>query len=154
MFSKEENKQIKVDFYTQLGQKLKDHYPLSGEKVKWLNFKTGVKGINVKLDFSKREGKFWIEFNHQDEFVRDLFFDQMEEFKTILHAEMPEEGIWFRETFNDYGEPYAKIEWTLEKVSMYKKDTWEEAHKFFSQLLIGFDSFWSDVKSVFIDLNK
>lgn len=153
MFSKEENKQIKVDFYTQLGKKMKMNIPLSGEKVKWMNFRTGIKDIYIKVEITKRQAFALIEFKHQEDSIRELFYDQLEEFKVILNSTMPSEGVWFREFFNDYGDPYSKVEWVLEDVSIFKKETWETAHNFLSEHLIALDEFWADVKPVFKDLN-
>lgn len=155
MYSKEEHRQINIDFYSTLGGLMKEDIPLSGEKVKWTNFKTGIKGIYFKLDADKRSCRLMIEIKNDDESIRHLFYDQFEEFKVVLEDTMQEEGIWFRDFYNDYGEVSSKIEWVLnDGISKLRRDTWPEMHDYLRARLITLDEFWSDVKDVFVELSK
>ncbi len=155
MYSKEQHRQINIDFYTTLGTMMKDDIPLSGEKVKWTNYRTGVKGIYFKLDADKRSCRLIIEIRTDDESIRHLFFEQFEEFKVVLEDQIQEEGIWFEDFYDDYGDVTSKIEWVLnEGVSKLKRDTWEDMHTYLRARLVGLDEFWADVKDVFVELNK
>ncbi|MGB0868953.1 MAG: DUF4268 domain-containing protein [Flavobacteriales bacterium] len=155
MYSKEEHRQINIDFYTQLGELMKEDIPVSGDKVKWTNFRTGIKGLYFKLDADKRTCRLIIEIKNDDDSIRHLFYDQFEEFKVVLEETIQEEGIWFRDYYNDYGEVSSKIEWVIdEKVSKLKRETWGTMHNYLRDRLIGLDEFWGDVKDVFIELSK
>ena len=153
--AKKQNRQINIDFYTRLGALMKEDIPLSGEKIKWTNYKTGIKGIYFKLDADKRSCRLMIEIKNDDESIRHLFYEQFEEFKVVLEDSIQEEGIWFRDHFNDYGEPSSRIEWVLDEgVSKFRENTWETMHQYLRDRFVGLDEFWSDVKEIFIELSK
>lgn len=152
MFSKEENKQIKVDFYTALGVRMKRHIALSGEKIKWVNYKTGIKGLAFKMEIDKRIARLFVEIKHSDTDIQDLVYQQFEEYKVVLEQAMPSDTIWFSEDYNILGEKIAKIEWQQEAVSIYKKDTWGTAFDFYEAHWLTLDDFWADIKPIFEDL--
>ena len=76
MYSKEEAAQLKQTFWTALGQYMAPIASADGEKVTWLNYKTGEKGIQFKMAADNKKAAIAIELSHSDGGIRQLYFEQ------------------------------------------------------------------------------
>lgn len=146
MFSKEEGSNLKRKFWTSYGQYMKPILSSEGERVNWVNYKTGVKNIFFKLDAEQKYATVTILINHSDIGIRTLFYEQFLEFKSLLENYLGEK--WECINITDG----LSIQCTLDKVSIYDEQQWPEIISFFKQRMIALDEFWNDVKSVFLDL--
>jgi hypothetical protein len=50
MFSKQETAQLRKEFWTVFGQYMSPILSAAGEKISWINYKTGVKGVQFKME--------------------------------------------------------------------------------------------------------
>ena len=55
-----------------------------GEKINWINYKTGVKGIQFKMNAKGNKAQISIEINHPDLIHQELIFEKFGELKKIL----------------------------------------------------------------------
>ena len=49
MFSKQHASQLRKEFWTVFGQYMSPINSYEGEKINWINYKTGVKGLQFKM---------------------------------------------------------------------------------------------------------
>ena len=151
MFTKEQVKQFNKEFWTAFGVVMKPHYSASGFKINWINYKTGVKDIVFKMDATTKTVSIAIQFKHKDEGIRALYWEQLEEFKTLFHSTMDEEWIWDDSLFDKYGSSYSSV--SIEnKGNIYDKDQWQDMFAFLKVRLIKLDEFWDDAKEMFKSL--
>lgn len=148
MYSKEETKQIKQEFWTAFGIVMKPHFSTSGFKINWINYKTGVRNISFKMEASNKQVSISIKLDHKDEGIRDLYYEQFIEFKTLLHTILEEEWEWNRVAYDLYSRECSSIS-IAEKGNIFDKDQWQDMFAFLKQRMIRLDAFWDDAKEIF-----
>ena len=146
MYSKEEVTQLRKAFWTTLGQYLRPIPGSEGEKVNWINYRTGFKGLNFRMDANKKEAFIGIVLNQSDADLRTLFYEQLLELRSVLHAELGEEWIWEQEACNAQGQPISQVYQMLPAVSIFQKSDWPQLISFFKPRIIALDEFWSTAK--------
>ncbi len=152
MFSREEAARLRQQFWISFGQYMKPILGAEGLPVNWVNYKTGVKQVFFRMDAEKKSASIAIEIAHQDAGLRELFFEQFQEFKLLLEGVLDEQWDWQLSTTNSYDKQVARIERVLPNVSVYNQQQWPAIIAFLKPRIIALDEFWTDVKPVFEDL--
>lgn len=152
MFSKEEATRLRQQFWISFGQYMKPIVGAEGLPVNWVNYKTGVKNIFFRMDAEKKHASIAIEIAHPDEGIRELFFEQFQEFKLLLENALNEQWDWQASVANSYDKQVARIEMVLPNVSVYNQQQWPDLIAFLKPRIIALDEFWTDVRAVFEDL--
>lgn len=149
MYSKEEAFQIRKKFWTSFGQYMKLQPSASGEKVNWINYKTGIKDLYFKTDVDNKSARIAIEMTQKDHEMQELMVEQFEEFQSLFESEMGDDWIWYKSFFDESGREISKIELRLENVSVFRENNWQEIINFLKNNLLKLDKFWQDVKYSF-----
>lgn len=152
MFSKEEAAALRREFWTGLGHYLSPVLSSEGLKVNWLNYKTGVKNVYFRPDADRKNASIAIEITHEDAGIRELYFEQFLELRTILQLNQGEEWIWELNYRDQFGKEISRIHTEISGVSIYNRDTWPNIISFIKPRIIALDEFWNDVKLVFDSL--
>ncbi|MEL6970933.1 MAG: DUF4268 domain-containing protein [Bacteroidota bacterium] len=149
MFSREEASQIRRKFWTNFGQYMRPIPSATGMRVNWINYKTGYKGLNFKMEVDKRRAWIGIQLSQKDADLRDLFYEQLLELRSFLHGTLEEEWEWEQHTTNSLGQPIALVSTTLENVNIFRESDWPAIISFLKPRLIALDEFWSMAKDHF-----
>jgi len=152
MYSRDEAARLRQQFWISFGQYMKPVPSASGYPVNWINYKTGVKNIFFKMDVDTKKATISIQLAHPDAGVRELVFNQFEEFKLMFRNTVAEEWDWLQDTTDEYGKTVSQIAITLENVNIYNQQHWPGLISFFKPRIIALDEFWDNVKPVFEDL--
>jgi hypothetical protein len=152
MYSKQEAAQLKQEFWTAFGQYMAPVLSAEGEKVNWINYKTGEKSIAFRMVADNSKAEIVIELSHKDKEIQQLYFEQFRELKKFLDATTGEEWQWQLHTTDDWGRTVSRIGTHLAGVSVFKKEDWPQLISFFKQRMIALDEFWSNVKYSFESL--
>ncbi|WP_129714164.1 DUF4268 domain-containing protein [Pedobacter sp. SYP-B3415] len=153
MYSKDEAKRIRQAFWTALGQYMGLHASAEGQKVNWINYKTGLKHLYFRMEAGSREATISIEIAHPDEGIRALMFEQFLSFRSLLHGMLGEEWNWIQEHTDEYGKTTARISQTISGVSVFNQADWPQLISFFKPRMLTLDEFWTDAQYSF-DLFK
>lgn len=149
MFSKAEASQLRQQFWTTFGQYIRPQLSADGEKVNWINYKTGVKHVYFKMEAENRKARIGIEITHADSGIQELFFEQFQELKTLLHNTLNEEWEWQLHYFDNEGKTISRIYKELEEASVFNRDDWPRLISFFKPRIIALNEFWSTAKYAF-----
>lgn len=149
MYSKDEAAQLKQAFWTALGQYMAPILSAEGEKVTWLNYKTGEKGIQFKMTADNKKATIGIELSQGDAGIQQLYFEQFEQLKKLLHAALGEEWLWVLHVTDNNGRLVSRIYIELPGVSIFNKEDWPQMISFFKPRLIALDEIWSSAKYAF-----
>ncbi len=154
MFSKEESKRLTILFWTSFGKFMGKHRSDDGKNIKWVNYKTGVKDVYFRLRADSKKAEIAIELQHKDEGIRELFYEQFLELKTVF-TESIGEWIWDKDIYNEQGQLISKIYLSFsEKVNVFDQDTWAKCFHFFETNLLALDEFWNTFDDIFKELEK
>lgn len=149
MYSRQEASQLKKEFWTAFGHYIQPILSAEGEKVNWINYKTGEKDIYFRMDADNKKATIAIELSHKDKGLRQLYFEQFKELKHLLQAEVNEEWIWLENAVDMYGKQTSKIYVEISGVNLFNKSDWPQLISFFKPRIIALDAFWSNVKYQF-----
>ena len=153
MWSKEEARNRNIRFYTNFGVYMKKHAGEYGEKIRWVNYRTGVNSIRFKIEAFKNTSRVCIDIVNKDEGVREVFFEQFEEFKTLLSNSMNPLD-WIKEYRIDSGVYITRIFTEINGPSINQESDWGDIYRFFEKNLIALHEFWEISQDVFQDLEN
>lgn len=143
MLSKEEKKEINSQFFEGFKKHMKGTPSYGGSKPQWLNYRLGIKNFYLRLQVDQHGAKFCLDFQHKDEDIRSLLWDQLEEFKSLLEKALDREVIW-TEILEGSTVPTFRIHTEIREVSFYQRSDWPQIYAFYKSQLVAFDEFWED----------
>ena len=151
MFSKDEKKQFNSDFWNSFGLYMKKYNQRLG-RVRWVNYRSNVKDIFFRLSMTPKEAIFSIEIQHKDDDIRELFYEQFLQLKTVLESNIGNDLVWEQVSFNQYDSPVSRITVQLSDISIYNKNDWQKTFQFYEKRMVGLHEFWEEFKEVFKQL--
>ena len=149
MFSRKETAELRKEFWTALGQYLSPILSAEGEKINWINYKTGLKGLHFKMNAVDKTAVISVEINHPDLLQQQIIFEKFQEAKNIFYDSLKEEWNWTLHAPTEHGKTVSKIYKQIEGFSLMQKEHWPELISFFKPRIIALDEFWSNVKYSF-----
>ena len=152
MYSKQEATQLKKEFWTAFGQYMTPVLSAEGEKISWVNYKTGEKNIAFRLEADNKKATVAIELSHPDTGIQQLYYEQFLQLKKIFEGSVGEGWNWQLHTSDEWGKTVSRIYTELQQVSVFKKEDWPQLISFFKTNIIALDDFWSNVKYSFESL--
>jgi hypothetical protein len=149
MFSREEASRIRQEFWTAFGRYMSPILSAEGLKVNWVNYHTRVKDIYFRMDAGPKSATISISLEHSDPELQELYFEQLLQFKNLLHSTLEEEWNWELKVSVDDGKIVSRIYKEMPGVSVFNKDHWPELISFFKRRIIALDRFWENARYSF-----
>lgn len=143
MFSKEEAKQIKKDFWIAFAEK----YPR-----KWLLYNTKIKDVTFKFYVDNKKAQVLLEIEPKEDEKRIIYYEKVESLKTILLKDYLEDAIFERNFHLDTGKIVSRIWVQLDNVSVNNKNTWDTIFDFFNEKMSAFEYFFYENEDYIKDL--
>lgn len=146
MFSKEESRLIKEEFWVTFGKRTALIPTDNLKKKKWLLFNTGVKDLNFKFEAERKFARVCIDFEQKDLLDRLIYFEKFESLKTILSDAVPGELIWDEEFVLENGKEIMRIYTQLDGVSIFNMGKWPSIFDFFVENMSAIEEVFKDYK--------
>jgi hypothetical protein len=146
MFTREESSRIRHEFWTTFGKYMSPILSAEGMKINWINYHTGIKDVYFRMDASQKFASISISLEQSDGDIRELYFEQLLEFKNILHASLGEEWDWQPNVVADDGREISRVYKNISGVSVFSKNDWPALISFFKPRIIALDSFWENAR--------
>ena len=139
MFSKEDSRLLREEFWTSFGKS----FPR-----KWLLYNTKIKGLTFKFYFDTK--KAFVSLDLEDDLENRInCWDKLEALKNILHNTFLPEAIYEEEFYLDNGKEISRIYVPLEqKVSIHNKNSWQQVMEFFNQTMPQFEAFFEEYRDI------
>lgn len=149
MYSREEASRLRQEFWTAFGLYMQPVLSADGEKVNWINYKTGEKGLSFRMQADQRSASIAIELSQRDAGIRQLYYEQLQELKTLLHAELGEAWTWQAEVVDETGRALSRVFTEQAGISIFRKEDWPSLISFFKPRIMALDAFWSGARYTF-----
>ena len=149
MYSKAEITQLRQAFWTALGQYMAPVPSAEGDTTTWINYKTGLKHVYFRMQADNRRATIGIELLHPDAGIRELFWEQFQELRPLLHETLGETWTWEADATDAHGLPLSRICTELAPANLFSRDDWPALISFFKPRLIALDAFWTDAQYAF-----
>ena len=133
MFSKEESRQLRENFWISFGKS----FPR-----KWILYNTKIKGLSFKFYFDIK--KAFVSLDLEDDLENRInCWEKLESLKSILHNDFLPDAIYEEEFYLDNGKEISRIYLPLnQKVSIHNKNSWQMVMEFFNESMPKFEAFF------------
>ncbi|XMO85741.1 DUF4268 domain-containing protein [Algibacter sp. AS12] len=139
MFSKEESRRLREEFWTSFGKS----FPR-----KWVLYDTKLKGFSFKFHFDNRTALVALDLEDDLEH-RIKYWEKLVALKSILLDDYLPEATYDEEYFLENKKEISRIYVRLEqKVSIHNKNSWQDVMVFFNLHMSLFEAFFEEYKEV------
>ena len=133
MYSKEELKQLKVEFWESFAAFCAVQPYLRRRRKMWVLYNTKVKGVELKFDVNRQGAYDILEVNHRQEEQRLEMLEKLTWYKENLEAGFPEGLIWDICFVRETGKEVARIYTKKEGIDFHRREDWGEFVSFMAQ---------------------
>ena len=139
MFSKEESRLLRQEFWTSFGKS----FP-----TKWILYDTQLKGLSFKFHFDTKMALVALDLEDDLE-NRINYWEKLVALKSILLDDYLPEAIYEEAYFLENEKEISRIYVLLDqKVSIHNKNTWRDVMTFFNTNMTLFEAFFEEYKDV------
>jgi len=143
MYSKEEAREIKRNFWIAFANK----YPN-----KWILYNTKIKDFSLKFYVDNKKAEVSIDIECKEDELRKIYYEKIESLKTILQEEYLPETIFERNHHLENGKIISRIWVAKTGISINNPKTWNETFVFLAQNMQLFETFFIEYEDYIQDL--
>lgn len=139
MFSKEESRRLRQEFWTSFGKS----FPR-----KWILYNTKIKGLSFKFYFDTK--KALVSLDMEDHLENRIYvWDKLTALKNILHTDYLPNAIYEETFYLENGKEISRIYVPYpNKASIHNKKSWQDVMLFFNTTMSSFESFFEEYKDI------
>ena len=139
MFSKEQSRLLRQEFWTSFGKS----FPR-----KWLLYNTKIKGLSFKFYFDNK--KAFVTLDLEDDLENRInCWEKLISLKNILLTEFLSDAIYEETCYLDNGKEISRVYVPLkQKVSIHNKNSWRDVMEFFNDKMNLFEAFFKEYKDI------
>ena len=138
MFSKEDSRKLREEFWISFGKSFPN---------KWTLYKTKVKGLSFKFHFDLKIAMVSIDVDSDIE-QRAKVWDKLVALKTILIDEYLPEAIYEDFFILDNQKDISRIFVQLNDVSIHNKNSWRETMEFLNKSMLAIETFYEEYQDI------
>ncbi|GAA3555313.1 DUF4268 domain-containing protein [Snuella lapsa] len=139
MFSKEESRQLRQEFWTSFGKS----FPR-----KWVLYDTKLKGLSFKFHFDTKRALVALDLEDDLE-NRIRYWEKLQALKSILTDDYLPEAIFDEIHILDNHKEISRVYLPLDaKVSIHNKNSWQMVMEFFNEKMSLFEAFFEEYRDV------
>jgi len=144
MFSKEEAKKLREEFWDQfkeLSARRRARKKLPGN---WMLTQTGIKALNLRFHVDREVAQVGIDLETRNMDKRIELYEKLESLKKLLEEAMEAPMNWELEYIRENGKSVSRIYLQKENVDIYHKETWSVAHQFMYENMMKLELFYQE----------
>lgn len=148
MYTKEEIKQLKKEFWEGFGVYCSQIPALKRRKSKFLLYNTKMKGVELKFD-ATRDGAFVIlEINHPNAGKRFELYEKFKQYKPIMEKQFPTGLVWDFVYIRECGTEVCRIYTYKPGIDIHRRIQWMEFYKFMTDEMLKLEKAFRAVKEL------
>ncbi|MGB5942657.1 MAG: DUF4268 domain-containing protein [Leeuwenhoekiella sp.] len=94
-------------------------------------YNTGIKEVLLRFDFDHMDAKVALDLETKDDIARLLYFEKLEQLKTLFESEVGNDYIWEMDYTRPSGQQISRIYKVLPNVNIHRKTDWPKVFEFF-----------------------
>lgn len=149
MFSRESSSQIRSRFFTRFGKYMAPVPFAGGEKNSWINYKTGIKSIFIRIDTAADDVSIGFQIGHPDAMVRQMYYNRFLDLQPLFAEIVGPDFTWSRQYSSGEGQVVSRIYDRLENTTVLNESNWPDIISFLKPRLVALDNFWWQVSDQF-----
>jgi len=152
MYSKEEKKELKINFWTELNDKLSEAGKAKGRNLEWMNYPTNIKRLFFRMEADETTAKMCIDLQFLSKGIREIYFLQFQEFENKLKETFTADVHFLPEYEHWNGKTISRIYCELPNVNINNTEDWKKIQDFLMQNFLNLDAFWEEFNAIFYAL--
>ena len=154
MFTKEQSKSLRLEFWEKLNNRTRRLPGQKGKKKIWIFKNTGIKGVDLRFDVARKKAQVALEINHNSEEHRIELFEKLYACKSIFEKEFGEPLVWNFMYEKEIGEQVCRV-YTEKPGDILQKEMWSQMIYFLIDNMIKLEKAFLAVKEYMqTDVNK
>jgi len=137
MYSREESKLLRKEFWILFGET----YPR-----KWLLYNTKIKDVTLKFTFDTQKAQVSIDIEPKDVVFRTYYYERLLKLKNILISEYLNDIIYEENYLLDNGKEISRLYVELKGVNIHNKKCWDQTMIFLNDHMSLLESFFIEYK--------
>ena len=142
MFSREESKRIREEFWTGFGQK----YPR-----KWILYDTKIKEVQLKFSFTNDFAQVSLDVSSSDDLIQQYYTEKLQSLEAILKSDYLPEASLKENYMLLEGKSVTRIYVQLDGVNIHNRDHWPVVWEFLYRNMDQLESFFTDFRDFIKD---
>jgi hypothetical protein len=130
MYSKDEAKLLRKEFWIVFARRCEMVPELFQKKKKWVLYDTGLSGIDLKFDVTRSEAIVMIELNSRLENRRLEIFETLQKYRKFIEEGFSAPLIWDFCFTRESGQEVCRIYTSLQNVDFHRQNQWPEIFNF------------------------
>lgn len=135
MFSAEESKKVREEFWTSFGKEFTR---------KWILYDTKIKELELKFTFNQRFAQVSMDIISKDELIRQYYFEKLESMEKILKTEYLPDSVFDSSYELPEGKTISRIYIQLNNVTIHNKKDWPQVKLFLQDNISKLEGFFVD----------
>ncbi len=149
MYTKEQASAVRQRFWISFGKYMQPVPSASEEKVNWINYKTGIKGIFFKMDVDNDKASISIEISPKETALQYQYFNLFQNLQKQFQDATKNNWIFTKYFEDEFGKSYSTISLELMNVNIFRETDWPQIISFLKLHIIALDIFWNEYKVAF-----
>ncbi len=137
MFSKEDSKKIREEFWTSFGKS----YPR-----KWVLYNTGLKEVQLKFTFNNDFAQVSLDVYSPDDVIQEYYFEKIYALKSILKDEYLPNIEFEKNYLLPEGKEVSRFYLQLDSVNIHNKNHWQQVGEFLKIHMQPLEEFFKEYK--------
>ncbi len=137
MFSKEESKKVREEFWTSFGK----NYPH-----RWVLYNTGIKEVQLKFTFNTEFAQVSLDIYSADEFIQAFYFDKIYALRGILKDAYLRDIKIEENYILPEGKTITRLYVQLHSVNIHNRKHWTKVSEFLNENMMQLESFFIEYK--------
>ena len=148
MYSKEEIKKFRADFWDGFQKFSASRRRKLGKPKTWVMQNTGIKAIDLKFLIDKKNASVGIDVVSKSLDKKVAYWNKLLGLQNLLNQEFDQEVIWNDMFILDSGKDIIRIAVYKEQVNIFDKTCWWDTYGFFFENMIKFEDFLEEYKDI------
>lgn len=137
MFSREESKRIREEFWTEFGQKYRR---------KWILYDTKIKEVQLKFTFTNEFAQVSLDVSSPDDVIQEFYTEKLHSLTDVLKSEYLPEAILEDTYLLPEGKLVMRIYIQLDNVNIHNRKHWPLVFDFLFKNMELLESFFENFK--------
>ncbi len=137
MFTKEQSKKVREEFWTSFGK---------GFPHKWVLYNTGLKEVQLKFTFNTEFAQVSLDIYSADEVIQSYYFEKIYALRSILKKEYLKDIKIEENYLLPEGKSVTRFYLQLDSVNIHNQKHWPEVSDFLNENMLLLESFFLEYK--------
>lgn len=149
MYSKDELRQLKIDFWQLFDKRCSVHPQLKYRKRKWVLHKTKIKNVALRFDVSRNDATVILELGNKNENKRLKAYEFLERYKQVIEEGFENGLQWeFYCEREDSGAEVCQIFTQLKGVDFHRRNQWPDIYNFFIENMLKLERNFLEIRDL------